>query len=123
MKNIYKYVFSMSATALYIIIFAIAIAYATFVEDLYGTTASKALIYNSKWFEAIILLISISIVVNIFRFKLYVLSKLPIFLFHLSFLLIIIGAASTRYLGVDGLMSIRENNSSGYVTSSDFFSD
>lgn len=111
----------MPATALYIIIFAIAIGYATFVEDIYGTIASKALIYNSKWFEAIILLISISIIVNIFRFKLYLFSKLPIFLFHLSFLLIIAGAACTRYLGVDGLMSIRENNSSSYVTSSDFF--
>ncbi len=107
--------------AILLLVFAIAIGYATFIEDAYGTTAAKAVIYNTKWFEAIMVLLSINMVINIFRFKLYNLKKLPVFLFHVSFLIIIIGAAFTRYTGVNGLMHIREGESSNYFGSSSVF--
>ncbi|MEA3446719.1 MAG: cytochrome c biogenesis protein CcsA [Bacteroidota bacterium] len=121
MKKYINTLFGMPFMALLLIIFAIAIGYATFIESSFGTTASKAVIYNAKWFEAILLFLSVTLIVNIFRNKLYKLKKLPVFLFHLSFLIIIVGAAFTRYNSIDGMMQIREGESSEYFSSSQLF--
>lgn len=45
---------------------------------------------------------------NVFVYKLFQKQKLSIFIFHLAFIIIIIGAATTRYFGYEGVMHIRE---------------
>ena len=45
---------------------------------------------------------------NIFRYRLLRKEKWPVLLFHVSFLLILIGAGITRYIGYEGLMLINE---------------
>jgi cytochrome c-type biogenesis protein CcsB len=42
-------------------------------------------------------------------------------LFHISFLVILIGAAITRYISYEGVMHIRENTSSNFITSTDSY--
>ncbi|MCF8373387.1 MAG: cytochrome c biogenesis protein CcsA [Bacteroidales bacterium] len=121
MKKIFYSIFGMPFMAVLLIVFAISIGYATFIEDMYGTTASKAVIYNAKWFEAIMVVLAISLVVNVFRFKMYRMSKLPVLLFHLAFIVIVLGAAFTRYNSIDGMMHIREGSSSDYFGSSASF--
>lgn len=91
------------------IILAAAMAMATFVENSYGTDAAKALVYNSTWFELIFFLLSINLIANLLHYKTWRWSKISLLLFHLSFLIIIIGAAVTRYTGEEGLLAIREN--------------
>ena len=98
-------------------ILAVGMAVATFVESANGATAAKALVYNARWFELIILLTFINIAYNIFKYKLYVLKKLPVFLFHLAFLIIIIGASITRYVGYEGTMHIREGETTNTMSS------
>ena len=121
MKKFLNTIFGVPFMATLLIVFAVAIGYATFIEDAYGTTASKALIYNAKWFEAIMVVLSISLILNIFRYKMYRWAKMPVFLFHLSFLFIILGASFTRYNSYSGIMHIREGASSDYFSSSDVF--
>merc|ERR1711991_830449 len=94
--------------ALGLLLFLIAIAKATFVESDYGTPASKIAVYNALWFELLLLYLSISLIVNIFRYRMYQKEKVALFAFHLSFLLIIIGAALTRYVGFEGQMRVKE---------------
>lgn len=120
-KKLLNQLFSMQIAGILMILLTIAMAAATFIENSYGTVASKALVYNAWWFELAILITSINILLNIFRFKLYKLNKLPLFLFHFGFIIIILGAGITRYISNDGMMHIREGATSNQFQSSSTF--
>jgi len=105
---ILKFLFSTRLMTIAILTFAIAMAVATFIENDYGTPTAKALIYNAKWFEAIMLILMINFIGNIFRYRLYRKEKWAVLLFHLGFIIIIMGAFITRYMGYEGVMPIRE---------------
>jgi cytochrome c-type biogenesis protein CcsB len=94
--------------AVLLILFGTSIAVATFVENTHGTDAARYLIYNSKWFEILLILGCINILAVTLHAKLFRKKKLTVLLFHLSFLLIIVGAGITRYTGMEGSMPIRE---------------
>ena len=53
MKKIADLLFSTRLTGVLFIVYAAAMAIATFIENDYGTQASKALVYNAWWFELI----------------------------------------------------------------------
>jgi len=122
-NKVLKQLFSMTSMGVLVAILAVAMAVATFIEAANGgnPVPAKALIYNARWFEIAIFLVFINIVYNIFRFKLYVWKKLPVFLFHVSFLIIILGAALTRYVGSEGSMHIREGATSNTMSSYDTY--
>jgi cytochrome c-type biogenesis protein CcsB len=117
MKRIADILFSSRLMAILLALFAIAIAVATFIENDFGSTSARAVIYNAHWFELLLLLGMVNLTGNMLIRKLYVRSKLTIFMFHLAFLLILIGAAVTRFTGFEGTLSIREGEQSGAVLS------
>ncbi|MCG6189250.1 cytochrome c biogenesis protein [Maribellus maritimus] len=117
MKKFVSFLFSMLFTGILIVIFAVAIAYATFVENDFGTITAKILIYNSKWFEVLLIILCINIIGSAFKYKLFSKKKWTILLFHIAFVVIIIGAAITRYHGFEGMMHIREASSSNTIIS------
>jgi cytochrome c-type biogenesis protein CcsB len=90
------------------IVFAIAMAVATFLENDFGSSAAYNMVYNTRWFELILLLLAVNLVGQVVVLKLFRKEKLTIALFHLSFILMIIGAGITRYFGWEGTMHIRE---------------
>ena len=90
------------------IVFAASMAAATFIENDYGSSAAYNFVYDTRWFELILFLLSVNMIGQIFLFKLYRLSKLTVMLFHLSFIIMIIGAAITRYTGWEGTIHIRK---------------
>lgn len=108
-------------TGILVVIFAIAIGYATFIENDFGTATAQILIYSSKWFEGLLLLLCINLIGSIFQNNLFTKKKWPIFLFHIAFIVIAIGAAITRYNGFEGNMHIREGESSDFIVSTDMF--
>lgn len=111
----------MEMMTLGLVIFLVAIARATFIESAHGTQASKAVIYNAKWFEWLMIYLAFSLVANILRYRMWVREKIAILAFHVSFIVIIIGAALTRYAGFEGIMLIREGEKSNIVYSADAF--
>ena len=111
------FLFSMRLMAILILLFFVAIGYATFIENDFGTQTAKALIYNTTWFELIIVLLSVNIIANINRYKLWRKEKWPVLLFHISFIMIVIGAGITRYVSFEGMMSIREGEQSNLIVS------
>jgi len=121
MKQLLSFFNSMKTTATLMSIFAFAIGYATFIENDYGTVTAKAEIYNALWFEILLGLLTFNLILNIYRFKMFSLKKAPIFIFHVSFIIIIIGAAMTRYVGYEGSMHIREGSSASTMTSMDTY--
>ena len=108
MKKIFDIFYSTRLTAVLFIVYSVAMGVATFIENDYGTQTAKALVYNAWWFEAIMVFFIINFFGNIFRYRLLRKEKWPVLLFHVSFLLILIGAGITRYVGYEGLMLINE---------------
>ncbi|PKG41186.1 cytochrome C biogenesis protein [Psychroflexus sp. MES1-P1E] len=94
--------------AVLFIVYAVSMAVGTFVENSYTTITAREWIYDAWWFEIIMVFFVINFVGNIFRFKLFHKKKLTTLLLHLSFILILVGAWVTRYLGEEGIMPIRE---------------
>ncbi|MEM8999593.1 MAG: cytochrome c biogenesis protein CcsA [Bacteroidota bacterium] len=105
-----KTLFSTRLMAVLFLVFATAMAFGTFIESWYSTETARIYIYNATWFEAIMVFFVINFVGNIFRYRLVQWSKWPVLALHLSWILIIIGAFVTRYIGFEGMMPIREGN-------------
>ena len=100
-----------------LMLFAISIAYATFIENNYGTDTAQALIYQAWWFELLLFAGVVNLSGSVFKYNLVNRKKWAILLFHLAFILIIIGAGVTRYFGFEGSMHIREGESANQVVS------
>lgn len=79
----------------------------------------QALVYNTWWFEGIMVLFAINFFGNIFKFKLMTREKLVVLVFHLAFFFIILGAGITRYVSFEGLMPIKEGQVSNTFLSFD----
>lgn len=118
MKNILKYFISMPFMGFLLVVYAVAMAVATFIENDYGADISKYMVYNAWWFELIQFGLVINMIGNVFVYKLYKKEKISILLFHLAFIVILLGAGITRYMGFEGMMHIREGN-----TTNEFFSE
>ncbi|NWF66766.1 MAG: cytochrome c biogenesis protein CcsA [Campylobacterales bacterium] len=112
-----KVFYSMEAMGAFILIFAFSIATATFIENDFGTDSAKALVYNAKWFEVLLLLLGANLVGNIFRFRLYRKEKLSLFIFHIAFIIILLGAGITRFFGYEGVLHIREGEAQNKIVS------
>ena len=123
-KKIASILFSTRLTSTLFLVFAAAMAVGTFLDSGYENAPSnytRELIYNAWWFEAIMLLFVINFIGNVFRFRLYKKGKLTTLLLHASFILIIIGAFVTRYIGFEGVMHIREGATENTILSQDVF--
>lgn len=116
-----KFLFSGTFMGVLLIAFAVAIGYATFIENDYGAVTAKLLIYNAIWFEVLLFIMVVNFVGMVFTKKLYLRNKLNILIIHLALVVIIIGAGITRYIGFEGHMSIREGQSSNLFQSSDTY--
>ena len=120
-KKLISILVSTRLTAFLFISFSAAMAAGTFIESMHGTDASKILVYNAFWFEIMMILFVVNFTYNIKRYRLLSREKLPVLLLHLSWILIIIGAGITRYIGYEGIMPIREGSSSSQFLSSDTY--
>jgi cytochrome c-type biogenesis protein CcsB len=117
MKKITQVFFSMTTTGALLVVFAVVIALATFIENDYGTAAARLMVYNAWWFEVLLLLLAVNLTGSIFVNKLLTRRKWPVAFFHLSFVVILAGAAVTRYTGFEGSLHIREGEQNNKMLS------
>ena len=113
--------FSTSAAGLYILLFAFSIGLATFIENDFGTSAAQKVIFKTHWFEMILVLFGISLIVNIFKFRMVQAKKWGTLTFHAAMVIIILGAGVTRYFGREGMMGIREGSASNSFLSAETY--
>ena len=113
MKEIvWKYLASNRLMSLLFIVFPTAMGLGTFIESWYSTDTAKIWIYNAWWFELIMALFVVNFIGNIFKYRLLRKEKWAVLALHLSFILILLGAFITRYIGYEGVMPIREGERS-----------
>ena len=113
-KKLAAFLFSTRLMGLLFIVYFVAMAVGTFLDqgqETSPTPYSRYWVYNSWWFTLIHILFVINFLGNIFRFKLLRKEKITTLIFHLSFLLILIGAGITRYISYEGVMPITEGTS------------
>ena len=108
MKQVTRILFSAGFMAVVMIVFAVSIGIATFIENDFGGASARAVVYNARWFEILLLLAAVNLTGSIVTRKIYTKAKLPVLAFHLSFVIILAGAAITRYTGTEGTVALRE---------------
>jgi len=104
-----------------LLLFAFVIGYATFIENDFGRSTAKSLVFSSWWFELILALLVFNLVNNIVKYRLFRWEKIAALTFHVSFIVILIGSAITRYISYEGMMHIREGDSTNLFISDDTF--
>jgi cytochrome c-type biogenesis protein CcsB len=118
-----SFLVSMPFMAVLMIILIVVLALATFAESAYGTQSAWALVYGTHWFELLMFLIGINLVGVMVKQKLFRRKKIVVLLFHLAFIVILLGAAITRFISYEGTMHIRENAISNVILSSNTYID
>ncbi len=111
LKKFTNIFFSLEVAVIFSLIFIAGQMYATLgfntLEEAWGG------VYETKWFEAIMWLLGINLIGVMFKYKTY--KKLPIFVLHISIIVILIGAAITRYFGFEGTLHLRNGESKNYI--------
>ena len=119
MEKFARSFFSMRMMALSMIVFLMAIAIATFLESAYDIDTARIIVYNALWFELLLVYLGINLIANIIRYKMWGREKIAMFMFHISFIVILLGAGITRYFSFEGMMLIREGESSDVIFSAE----
>jgi cytochrome c-type biogenesis protein CcsB len=88
---------------------------ATFIENDFGTSTARVLIYNNLWYEFALILAIVNLIGIINRRKMW--KQKAKFIFHSSFVFILIGAGITRYIGYEGIMHIKEGQTQNQMSS------
>ncbi len=104
LKRVGDIFFSLEMAVILSIIFLIAQAYATLLPNMQEAWGA---VYETKWFEGLMWLIGINLIGVMFKYKTY--KKPPIFVLHLSIIIILLGAAITRYFGYEGTLHLRNS--------------
>lgn len=117
MTSLKKILFSTRTMTVLLLLFGISMAVATFVESAYDTPTAKTLVYNSTWFEILMLWLILLFVANIKTYRLTTRGKWPLLVFHLAFIFMFIGGAITRYVSFEGQMPIKEGQTTNQIIS------
>ena len=120
-NRLFNFLSSMKFATILLFAFAFSIGYATFIENDFGTRAAKALIFNAWWLEAIMILLCLSLILNMFKNNMFCWNKITMLTYHLAFIVILIGAGTTRYFGTEGMMHIREGRMENKFVSDDLY--
>jgi hypothetical protein len=97
--------------------FAIATAVATFLEVRFGTEGARALVYNARWFEILLGLLIVNLIVSLFARMPYHRFQTGFVITHIAFIIVLLSAGITRYFGYEGTMPIREGSSTDFLYS------
>jgi len=114
---LFKLIASYKTTLMLLFLLSLGAAIATFVENDFGTATARFYVYNALWYETLLILTALNIIAVVYRTNMVL--HVSRFAFHIAFVLILIGSGLTRYLGVDGVMKVRENGSATTIFSAD----
>ena len=112
---------STKVSFLLILAFAGAMGVATFIENDHGTAVARQLVYEAWWFEVIMVWLAINFIAHIEKYKLFTKKRWPLGVFHIAFVIMILGAGVTRYFSNEGIIHIREGEIKNTYYSADNF--
>ena len=114
-KKLLDTLFSIKMMILLLTALGLGAAIATFIENDFGTSTARVFVYNSLWYEVTFILSIVNLSGIIYRRKMW--RQKAKFIFHVSFVVILIGAGLTRYVGYEGIMQIKEGQTQSQMLS------
>ncbi|VAW26426.1 Putative cytochrome C-type biogenesis protein, partial [hydrothermal vent metagenome] len=102
----------MSFSGTLLLVFGVSIGIATFIENDFGPIGSQSIVYRALWFEVLMMVMVVNMIGVIILKKMYLRDRWVNLLFHVAFIIILMGAGITRFFGEEGMMHIREGESS-----------
>ena len=115
MRFISKILFSYWSTFILLVLLGIGAGVATIIENDFGTSTARVMVYSSWWYEIVMVLTIVNMIGVIYKTKM-IKSKAK-FIFHFAFVIILLGAGLTRYYGYEGILSVREGDSTNKMVS------
>ena len=108
---------SIYTTIVLLAIYAILCAAATFIEAdaAYGIQAAQDMIYRTALFNIVHILLLLNLIAVFVYRKVWKSKKYYSIILHVSFIIILLGAALTRFFGFEGVVHIREQHSSNVI--------
>lgn len=108
---------SIYTTIVLLAIYGVLCAVATFIEAdaSYGTQAAQDLIYRTTYFNIVHFLLMLNLIAVFIYRKMWKSKKYFSIILHVSFIIILFGAALTRFYGFEGIVHIREGSSSNVI--------
>lgn len=107
----------MKLSVVLLVIFAVAIAKATFIESQWGAVGARDMVYNAPWFEGLLALLIVSLTLVLFARAPYKPRQYGSVVIHIAVIWILVAAGITRYMGYEGIMPIREGASIDHMFS------
>ncbi len=95
-----------------LVLYGVILAVATFVENKYSTQVARDVIYHAVWFIAFQLLMVVNLFAVLFWGGYFKSQRWGVFITHGAFVVILIGALITHITGEEGMLHIREGESS-----------
>ncbi|MCP4573804.1 MAG: cytochrome c biogenesis protein CcsA [bacterium] len=126
MKSFFKhpvmaFLSSLKLGAALLIIIAWASGYATFYESSWGRDGAYDVIYAARWFEIVLAVFTVNLILNFVRRWPYEARDSGYMLVHAAVVVILLSAGMTRYLGYEGVMPIREGQTTDFIYSDKVF--
>lgn len=108
---------SIYTTIVLLAVYAILCAAATFIEAdaAYGIQAAQDMIYRTTLFNIVHILLLLNLIAVFVYRKVWKSKKYYSIMLHISFIVILLGAALTRFFGFEGVVHIREQHSSNVI--------
>lgn len=117
MKVAFNKIFSSFVTTiLLLLIYACALAAATFIEKYHGTAVAKAIVYHSPLFFFLQLLLIVNFITIVVKRSYLKSRKWGLLITHFSFIIILLGALTSFSLGEEGILHLREGEVSNQIS-------
>lgn len=110
-----KILSSYRTTIVLLVIYAIGLAIATFIEKYMSTEAAKIIIYYSPVFFLLQFLLILNFIFILIRRELYKKKKWGGLTVHVAFIVILAGALTSHILGEEGSIHLREREKLSYM--------
>ncbi|MDR2087203.1 MAG: cytochrome c biogenesis protein CcsA [Dysgonamonadaceae bacterium] len=104
---------SYKTTILLLIVYALGLAAATFIEKYWGTTVAKLIIYYSPVFFFLQILLIINFIASSIHHRLFQKKKWGFMTVHTALIVILAGALTTHIWSKEGTVHLREGESVG----------
>ena len=115
MEKLIQFLSSYKATILLLLIYAMGLASATFIEKQMGTGAAKMLVYYSPLFIFLQFLLVLNFILLLLRKDWFRQKKWALLVIHFSLVIILAGALTTFLFGKEGQVHIRQGEKSNVM--------
>lgn len=106
---------SFVTTIVLLILYALGLAAATFIEKYHGTSAAKAIVYYSPLFFLLQFLLVLNFIAVLIKHQLLKRRKWGLIVTHWAFVVILLGALVSHLFGEEGILHLREGESSDRI--------